>query len=101
MKKLFQVRRCSTLKPDLVRVKHMLEAAQEIISFTSKKKRADLDLGRKLSLSIIRHLEIMGEAAGPKAILKAMRRLILWPMHIIGTIFVKNGGDRTTLKPHG
>jgi uncharacterized protein with HEPN domain len=42
----------------------MLEAAKEIESFTTGKIRAHLDLDRKLSLSIIRLLEIIGEAAG-------------------------------------
>jgi uncharacterized protein with HEPN domain len=41
----------------------MLEAAEEIKTFTSMKKREDLDQDRKLSLSIIRLLEIIGEAA--------------------------------------
>lgn len=42
----------------------MLEAAQEIMSFISDKKRSDLESDRKLSLSIVRLLEIIGEAAG-------------------------------------
>lgn len=47
----------------MVRLKHMLEAAQGIISFTLGKKRSDLEQDRKLSLSIVRLLEIIGEAA--------------------------------------
>lgn len=63
MKKLCQTRRCSTLKPDLVRLQHMMEAAEEIKSFASGKRREDLDQDRILSLSIVRLLEIIGEAA--------------------------------------
>lgn len=47
----------------MVRLKYMLEAAQEIISFTLAKKRSDFEKDRKLSLSIVRFLEIIGEAA--------------------------------------
>ncbi len=47
----------------MVRLKHMLEAPQEIIAFTLGKKRSDLEQDRKLSLSIVRLLEIIGEAA--------------------------------------
>lgn len=48
---------------DNTRVKHILEAANEAISFTKGKVRQDLDNDRKLSLSLIRLLEVIGEAA--------------------------------------
>lgn len=41
----------------------MLEAAEEIRSFTSGKRREDFNQDRMLSLSIVRLLEIIGEAA--------------------------------------
>lgn len=48
---------------DLVRLKHMLDAATEIFEFTRDKNRDDLDNDRKLSLSVVHLLEIVGEAA--------------------------------------
>jgi uncharacterized protein with HEPN domain len=56
---------------DQVRLRHMLEAAQKIRSFTSGSARADLDLDEKLALSVVRLLEICGEAA--KAIPQTIR----------------------------
>ncbi len=49
--------------PDLVRIKHMLDAVIEIIDFTTDKTRDDLDIDRKLCLSLVHLLEITGEAA--------------------------------------
>lgn len=51
------------LNPDIVRVKHMIDAAEEILYFTSGKNRHDLYINRMLSLSIVHLLEIIGEAA--------------------------------------
>ena len=48
---------------DLVRVQHMRDAAQEALLFVRKRSRADLDTDRMLSLSLVRLLEIIGEAA--------------------------------------
>ncbi len=50
-------------KDDLVRVRHMLDAAHEAISFISNKTRADLEGSRMLTLSIIKCVEMIGEAA--------------------------------------
>ena len=33
--------------PDIIRVRHMLDAAQEALSFVSDKSRADLDANRR------------------------------------------------------
>jgi uncharacterized protein with HEPN domain len=41
----------------------MLDAAQEIIDFTSGQTRQDLTKDRKLNLAVVRLLEIVGEAA--------------------------------------
>lgn len=41
----------------------MMDATQEILEFMSDKRREDLDRNRMLSLSIVRLLEIIGEAA--------------------------------------
>ncbi len=51
-------------KSDLVRLRHMLDAAREAASFAEGRQRADLDKNRMLSLSLLRLLETIGEAAG-------------------------------------
>jgi len=48
---------------DEVRLRHILDAAREAISFTEDRRREDLGSDRKLSLSLVRLLEIIGEAA--------------------------------------
>ncbi len=48
---------------DNVRVRHILDAAREAVSFSEGRCRADLDTDRKLNLSLVRLLEIIGEAA--------------------------------------
>ena len=55
--------RCSIVKHDLLRLHHMLDAAEEIIQFSKNKTRKDLDSDRKLNLAIVHLLEIIGEAA--------------------------------------
>jgi uncharacterized protein with HEPN domain len=48
---------------DLIRLRHMLEAAQEAMRFAEGKSRSDLDNDRMLSLALVRLVEIVGEAA--------------------------------------
>ncbi len=50
-------------KDDRVRIRHMLEAAQEAVTFVSGRARADLDQDRMLALALVRGIEIIGEAA--------------------------------------
>jgi len=50
-------------KDDLIRLKHMLDAANEASSFAFGKKRNDLDGNRQLTLSLVKDIEIIGEAA--------------------------------------
>jgi uncharacterized protein with HEPN domain len=50
-------------RDDLVRVRHMLDAAKEVLSFAKNKSREDLDSDRMLFLSIVKSIEIIGEAA--------------------------------------
>jgi uncharacterized protein with HEPN domain len=50
-------------KDDLIRLHHMLAAATEAMSFTKNQTRTSLDENRMLTLSIIKELEIVGEAA--------------------------------------
>ena len=48
---------------DNVRIRHILDAAREAAAFAKDRTRADLDTDRKLNLSLVRLLEIIGEAA--------------------------------------
>jgi uncharacterized protein with HEPN domain len=50
-------------RDDLIRIRHMLESAREAISFIKGRRRTDLDKDRMLVLSLIKSIEIMGEAA--------------------------------------
>ncbi len=47
--------------PDEVRLRHILDAANEAIVFAGG--REDLDLDRQLALSLVKLIEIIGEAA--------------------------------------
>ena len=51
------------LKDDEVRLRHMLDAAKQVISFARNRTRADLDVDQMLALSIVKCIEIIGEAA--------------------------------------
>jgi uncharacterized protein with HEPN domain len=46
-----------------VRLQHMLDAAREAAQMAQGRTRADLDADRPLNLSLVRLLEIVGEAA--------------------------------------
>lgn len=48
---------------DVVRLQHMRDAAQEALSFARGRTRADLDSDRQLVLSLVKAVEIIGEAA--------------------------------------
>ena len=50
-------------KSDVVRVRHMLDATREALSFVVGKTREDLNVDRMLTLSCVRLLEVIGEAA--------------------------------------
>ncbi len=50
-------------KHDDVRLRHMLDAAREAQSFARGNTRESLDTDRKLSLALVRDIEIIGEAA--------------------------------------
>ena len=71
-------------KDDLIRLRHMLDAAQEAISFVTGKSRRDLNLNRMLALSLVKDIEIIGEAAS-KITLETREQLaqVPWAM-IIG-----------------
>ena len=50
-------------KDDAVRLRHMLDAAKEAASFARDKTRKSLDSDRQLVLSLVKSIEIIGEAA--------------------------------------
>jgi uncharacterized protein with HEPN domain len=50
-------------KSDAVRVQHILDAARQAIDLAAGRSRADLDADITLNLSLVRLLEIIGEAA--------------------------------------
>ncbi len=50
-------------KDDLIRVRHMWDAANEAVSFTRDKTRKDLESDRMLVLALVKSIEIIGEAA--------------------------------------
>jgi uncharacterized protein with HEPN domain len=51
------------LKPDIVRLQHMVDAANEAISFAADKSKTELETNRALALAVVKSIEIFGEAA--------------------------------------
>ena len=51
------------LDSDRNRLRHMLDAAEQAISFAEGRSREDLDADRQFLFALIRCLEIVGEAA--------------------------------------
>lgn len=49
-------------KHDTIRLRHMLDAAREAMGFTQGRSRPDLDRDRMLVLSLVKDIEIIGEA---------------------------------------
>ncbi len=50
-------------RADVIRLRHMLEAAEEAMAFSVGKGRSDLDSNRMLRFALVRAIEIVGEAA--------------------------------------
>lgn len=48
---------------DVIRLRHMLDAARDALSFVRERTRADLDDDRQLVLALVKAIEIIGEAA--------------------------------------
>lgn len=48
---------------DRIRIRHMIDAGREAIAFASGRCREDLNSNRMLVLSLVKSVEIMGEAA--------------------------------------
>jgi uncharacterized protein with HEPN domain len=51
------------LRTDKVRARHILDASIEAVEFSKGRSRTELDSDRKLNLSLVRLLEIIGEAS--------------------------------------
>jgi uncharacterized protein with HEPN domain len=51
------------LRHDAIRLRHMLDAAQEAIGFARGRTRSDLNDSRMLVLSLVKAIEMIGEAA--------------------------------------
>jgi uncharacterized protein with HEPN domain len=51
------------LRNDIIRLRHMLDAAQEATGFARGRIRSDLNDSRMLVLSLVKAVEIIGEAA--------------------------------------
>lgn len=50
-------------RDDEIRLRHMLDAARETMSFAEGYSRTDLDTDRKTTVSIVKGVEMVGEAA--------------------------------------
>jgi len=50
-------------KNDEIRLRHMMDAAQEALTFSRNRSRSDLDQDRMLVHSLVHCIEIIGEAA--------------------------------------
>lgn len=48
---------------DRVRIRHMIDAAEDVGRFIAGRPRADLDTDRMLLFAVVRAIEIIGEAA--------------------------------------
>lgn len=51
------------LNPDAVRLQHMVDAANEALSFIADKSKTELETNRALALALVKSIEIVGEAA--------------------------------------
>lgn len=48
---------------DRIRLRHMLDAANDAVSFARARTRDDLDSDRQLAMALVKCVEILGEAA--------------------------------------
>ena len=65
-----------TRRDPAVRLRHMLEHAQEALAMLGDRSEADLAEDRVLELALVRLVEIVGEAASqvPRSFVKHIRR---------------------------
>ena len=69
-----------SLHENVLRLRHMLDHAREAWEMAQGRTREDVDTDRKLNLSLVRLLEVVGEAAArvPREY-QAAHPEILWP----------------------
>lgn len=53
----------SMSRPDEVRIRHMVEAAEKALAFSAGRTRGDLDIDEMLRFALVKLVEIVGEAA--------------------------------------
>ncbi len=70
---------------DVVRLKHMLDAATKAITYFANKSRKDLETDEILSLALVRLIEVIGEAASKIKIETQIRHSSIEWRDIIGT----------------
>lgn len=51
-------------REDSIRLRHMLDAAEDAVGFAAGKNRADLDSDRQLVMAVLKCVEIIGEGFG-------------------------------------
>ena len=69
---------------DEERLRHMLDASKEAMSFVERRTAAELETDRQLALALVKEIEIIGEAANRMSIeVKAKTPEIPWPI-IVG-----------------
>jgi len=67
------------LKADRIRLQHMLDAASDAVTFTKRRKRKNLDADKMFLFSLVKAIEIIGEAASQvSAATKKARPEIAW-----------------------
>ena len=75
------------LKDDEIRLRHMLDAARKAISFARNRVRGDLEIDRQLVLSLVKDIEIVGEAA---AQITEVTRVALWDIPRAQIVAMRN-----------
>lgn len=64
---------------DRIRLRHMIEAAEDALRFVNGRARADLDRDRMLLFAVVRAVEIIGEAASKVSpVVRADHEAIPW-----------------------
>ena len=67
------------MRPDLVRVRHMLDATREVEDFVRDRSRRSLDEDRLLVRGVTKSIEIIGEAASQVSVgLRAAHPEVPW-----------------------
>ena len=51
------------LKADIIRLRHMVDATNQALTFVAEKSRSELETDQLLTLALVKLIEIFGEAA--------------------------------------